>query len=87
MKPFRLYECCPDGSLVDTNQLIMCNETKVYNQAGGTVVKDIFDKYGFTQYVDYYSVVSSNDRDITVLYNNNKTWVLKIESENEGEVQ
>lgn len=87
MKPFRLYECCPDGTLVDIDRLIMCDETREHNYVGGAIVKAVFDIYGFTQYAGYYSVVSYSSGEIGILYNSVKTWLLRIEPENEGENQ
>jgi hypothetical protein len=97
MPLFRIYEVFPDGSLHDTDKVIMLN---TYGEQHGSssydIVNSLFQIYGFTQYANYYHAKTNNSisKDIHIRYNYadgglKSTWVLKEEEtetkENENE--
>jgi hypothetical protein len=81
-KLFRIYECYPDGSDHDTGKTIKCN----YDY---DVVMPIFQTYGFgDKYrTNYNSRQIDSNIHISYCYPDGlrDTWILKPETEDEGD--
>jgi hypothetical protein len=86
-KTYRVFECCPDGSLHDTGKTIKRIPLKISEtHRRDDFIKDVFLLYGFTEYNTYYYVnTDGSNINITYNYGGNmgtlNTWVLKPETE------
>ncbi len=84
---FRVYSVDRDGNRHDTEKTIVVKELPTFSrtrqiQSIGSVVLDLFELFGFTQYAAYYRprISETNPNDLVIWYSYNEgekpTWYL-----------